>query len=292
MRCKLCSQKAIYTPLRFCKEHFLAYYEKRVRKYFESTHTRNVKVLIAVSGGKDSSALAAVLSSLGEEFGLELALFIIDLKIPNYSEKGVKIVKELSKEYDIPLIVEDLAEHPKIIPDFAGLGKKPCSQCGVVKRFLLNKMAVEHGYDFIATGHNLDDEFYFCMHNLLHRNVDQLRRQQKILPPKPKNKLAGRLKPLYYLTEKENRLYCLLKSIPHDADECPFSKGNPQVRFKEEFAAILRDQKKNVLKSVLKLQEAHEAVEGDEKDQLHDCPSCGYPTTSKNQCVFCTIMAQ
>jgi tRNA(Ile)-lysidine synthase TilS/MesJ len=198
MRCKLCKKRAIYLPLRFCKEHFLSFYKKRVQKYFESTHARNKKILIAVSGGKDSSALASVLSELKEELGLTLGLFIIDLKIPDYSDQGVKIAKQLSKQFEIPLIVEDLANYPKIIPDFTGKNKKPCSQCGVIKRFLLNKAAIEHDFEYIATGHNLDDEFFFCMHNLLSRNVDQLRRQQKILPPRPEHKLAGRLKPLFY----------------------------------------------------------------------------------------------
>jgi len=277
--------------LRFCKEHFLEYYEKKVRKYLESTHTRNVKILIGVSGGKDSSALTDVLMKIKEEYGLELGLFTINLRIPAYSKKGLAVVQELSKKYDIPLIVEDLERHPHQIPHFAETSDKPCSQCGVVKRYLLNKNAWEHGYDFLATGHNLDDEFFVAVHNLIHRNIDQLRRQKKLLPPKPKNKLAGRVKPLYYLTEKENRLYCLLKGIPHDADECPFSKDNPQIRFKTDHAWFSRDEKKSLLKSLNQLQEPQGDVkEADEAGQLHDCPRCGYPTTSKGVCVYCKLM--
>ncbi len=293
MRCKLCREKAVYGPLRFCKGHFLAYYEKKVRRYFESTGTRNVKVLVGVSGGKDSAALAHALAKVKDEFGLELGLFTIDLDIPDYSEKGLAAVKELSRNYGIPLVVEELAVHPHQIPDFSGPGRKPCGPCGTIKRYLLNKAAVEKGYDYVATGHNLDDEHYFVMHNLMHRNIDQLRRQQKKLPPKPELKLAGRIKPLYYLTEKENRLYCLLEGIPHDADECPFSKDNPQLRFKERFAALTREEKKNVLKSVAKLQEpAEETAVAEEAGSIHPCPGCGYPTTSSKECVYCALMGR
>ena len=297
MRCKLCRKPAVYGPLRFCKEHFLAYYEKRVRRYFESTGTRNVKVLVGVSGGKDSAALAHVLAKVKDDFGLELGLFTIDLNIPDYSEKGLVEVRRLAERlvaaHDIPLIVEDLREHPRIIPEFAESSRKPCGPCGTIKRYLLNKVAIERGYDYVATGHNLDDEHYFVMHNLMHRNVNQLRRQQKKLPPRPKLKLAGRIKPLYYLTEKENRLYCLLEDIPHDADECPFSKDNPQLRFKERFASLSREEKKNVLKSVAKLQEPSDGTAvADEAGAIHPCPACGYPTTSSKECVYCTLMGK
>lgn len=291
MRCKLCHQKAIYEPLRFCKGHFLAYYVKKVRHYLESTHTRDVSVLVGVSGGKDSGALVDALAELKEEFSLGVTLFTIDLAIPDYSEKGLTAVRALSERYGLPLIVEELRRHPRSIPDFAGPGRKPCAPCGTIKRFLLNKAAWEGGFDYVATGHNLDDEFFFAMHNLLHRSVDQLRRLRKRLPPRPEHRLAGRLKPLYYLTEKENRLYCLLKGIPHDADECPFSEGNPQLLFKERFASIGRDEKRNLLKSVERLQEpAEEVVSGEDAGQLHPCPRCGYATIGNAACVFCRLM--
>lgn len=292
MRCKFCDQPAVYVPLRFCKEHFLAYYEKKVHHYFESTRIRNVKVLIAVSGGKDSAGLADILVKIKEEWGLELGLFTINLGIPAYSEKGLASARALSERLRIPLIVEELRDHAHTIPDYAEPGAKPCGPCGTIKRYLLNKAAVEHGYEYLATGHNLDDEFYFAMHSLLHRNVQQLRRSAKILPPRPAQRLAGRLKPLYYLTEKENRLYCLLQGVPHDADECPFSMDNPQLAFKAGIGSQLsREEKKNLLKSVQELQEPALEVEvGGEAGQLHPCPACGYPTTSKDECAFCKLM--
>ncbi len=292
MRCKLCRKKAVYTPLRFCEDHFLAYYWKKVARYFESTHVRNARILVGVSGGKDSAALVDALVSVQEELGLELGLFSIDLAIQGYSEKGIAAVRALAERTGLPLVVTDLRELPRTIPDFAGPGKKPCGPCGTIKRFLLNKAAWEHGYAFVATGHNLDDEFYFAMHNMMHRNIGQLRRQRKALPPQPELQLAGRVKPLYYLTEKENRLYCLLRGVPHDADECPFSGDNPQVLFKERFASLSREEKKSVLKSVALLQQpVEEVVAGDAEGEIHPCPGCGYPTTSAKACVYCRLMA-
>ncbi|RME31389.1 adenine nucleotide alpha hydrolase family protein [Candidatus Woesearchaeota archaeon] len=288
MRCKLCRQKAVYAPLRFCKEHFLAYYEKKVRRYLESTHTRNTSILIGVSGGKDSSALAEVLAGLAEEYGLKLGLLCIDLRIPDYSDKGTAVARTIAKRTGLKLHIVDMRDWPRATPDFAN--KKPCGPCGTLKRYLLNKVAVEEGYAFVATGHNLDDEFSSALHNLFQRNVGQLRRSQKKLPPRPELKLAGRVKPLYYLTEKENRLFCLLRGIPHDADECPYSMDNPQLSFKKR-AVFGRDEKRNLLKSIEQLQRpAPDIPVGEEAGSLHACPSCGYATTSKDACVFCKLM--
>ncbi len=38
------------------------------------------------------------------------------------------------------------------------LRRAPCSGCGLNKRYLFNKIALERGYSVVATGHNLDDE--------------------------------------------------------------------------------------------------------------------------------------
>ena len=167
---------------------------------------------------------------------------------------------------------------------------KPCGPCGTIKRYLLNKAAVERGFDYVATGHNLDDEFFFGVHNLFGGDVRQLRRMDKRLPPRPEVRLAGRLKPLYYLTEKENRLYCVLRGLPHDADECPFSEGNPQLAFKERFASISREEKRNLLRSLRRLQLREEESESSGEAGVRPCPGCGFATASAGLCAFCRLV--
>ena len=48
------------------------------------------------------------------------------------------------------------------VPEAASLSSrgrgKPCSVCGLIKRYIMNRVAHDHGYDVIATGHNLDDD--------------------------------------------------------------------------------------------------------------------------------------
>lgn len=295
MRCRLCKYKAVYAELRFCKLHFLKYYEKKVRHYLDRAHVKGAKILIGVSGGKDSAATATIMAQLQEEYGFELHLFGINLQIPDYSDPGMEAAKKIATMLDLPLIIWDLNDYPKQIPEFSqtkdGRPAKPCSQCGVIKRYLLNKAANDLGFDWVATGHNLDDEHYFIMHSLEHGDLVQLIRSDKQLPPKEEFKLAGRLKPLYYLTEKENMIYCLLKGLPVHNEECPFSKGNPQLQFKERNAGLNRAYKHNMLKSIRKLKRLIPAEERpDNAPELQPCPQCGYATTRDDACVYCRIM--
>ncbi|MBR9703624.1 tRNA 2-thiocytidine biosynthesis protein TtcA [Candidatus Woesearchaeota archaeon] len=261
MRCRLCRKQAVYDELKFCPEHFLKFFEKKVCYYLDRAHIKGSKLLLGVSGGKDSAALAYILSKVKEDYELDISLFSINLQIPDYSEDGLSAVRELAEKTGLPLIVWDLKDYPKIITDFTTMkdrktGKevpaKPCSQCGTIKRYLLNKAAVEDGFDYVVTGHNLDDEHYFAMHSLEGGDLVQLLRGDKMLPPKPEQKMAGRLKPLFYLTEKESMIYCLLNDLPVDNKECPYSVGNPQLRFKLE-RPVSRQNKSNMLKVLRKM---------------------------------------
>lgn len=296
MRCKLCKKPAIYAELKFCPEHFLAFFEKKVRHYLDRAHIEGSKVLIGVSGGKDSAALAHIMAKVKDEYNLDISLFSINLQIPEYSDDGINAVQALAKKTGLPVIVWDLKDYPKTITEFTTMkdrntGKevpaKPCSQCGTIKRYLLNKAAIEGDFDYVATGHNLDDEHYFAMHSLEAGDIVQLLRGDKMLPPKPKQKMAGRLKPLFYLTEKENMIYCLLNDLPVDNKECPYSVGNPQLRFKIE-RPISRQNKSNLLTTLRKMKRM--IAEEEKSTEVNPCPACGYSTTRDDACVYCKLM--
>ena len=287
MNCSLCQKPAVYNPPRFCKEHFVRHYEKTVVDYFKASRVKDARVLVGVSGGKDSSALAWALGKVGLRFGLTFALFTIDLGILKYSKQSVAAAAALAQKMDVELIVE---RPPRTIPPFVE-GKVPCSACGTIKRYLLNKAALERGFDYVATGHNLDDEYYFAVHALEHAQTSMLVRNEKSLRPRPERRLAGRLKPLYYLTERENMTYCLVEGLPIHNEECPYSVGNPQLTFKLERPAP-RETKKNVVRTLARLKRAspEEIAGGDDGADVHPCPGCGYPTTRDDACGYCRIV--
>ena len=83
MKCKICGKEATvylnYPRMRLCKEHFIAYFERKIertiKKYKMVSPEENI--LIAFSGGKDSAAVAHVFKKLGYSItGLHINLGI------------------------------------------------------------------------------------------------------------------------------------------------------------------------------------------------------------------------
>src|SRR5207244_12883861 len=87
----------------------------------------------------------------------------------------------------------------------------PCSACGLSKRHLFNKAALDGGYDVVATGHNLDDEAAVLFGNVLRWSTEYLGRQRPVLPATAG--FARKVKPLIRLGERETAAYCVLRAI-------------------------------------------------------------------------------
>ena len=85
----------------------------------------------------------------------------------------------------------------------------PCSACGLSKRHLFDKAALEGGYDAVVTGHNLDDEAAVLFGNMLRWQTDYLGRQRPVLPAR--NGFPRKVKPLVRLAEREMAAYCVIR---------------------------------------------------------------------------------
>ncbi len=109
--------------------------------------------------------------------------------------------------------------------------RSTCSVCGLSKRYVFNRAALEHGYDVVATGHNLDDEAATLLGNTLRWQTDYIARQFPVLPSE--EGLLKKVKPLYRLSELETAAYTFLRGIDYVVEECPLVAGNTQLRYKE-----------------------------------------------------------
>jgi uncharacterized protein (TIGR00269 family) len=192
--------------------------------------TPRERILVAVSGGKDSLALWDVLLQMGYAVeGLH-----IDLGIGGYSTASRERCETFAQGRGLTLRTVGLKEEydggiPEIAEDSS---RSPCSACGTIKRHLFNRLTVEEGYDVIATGHNLDDEASRLFGNLLRWQVDYLANQVPALPAHHP-KLARKVKPLYRLAEREIAAYAVLRGIDYIVDECPMSAGAKQFLYKD-----------------------------------------------------------
>ncbi len=294
MRCRLCGKKAIYKELRFCEEHFTVYFNNKVKKVMNNPLFKDKKLLVALSGGKDSSSLLYSLVKLVEKgeigfsFGKIEAVFI-DLGISGFSEENLVLCRQLCKELDVNLNVVKIAKEYGIsVDEISKSSKKVCSDCGVLKRYLLNKFAFDNGFDFVLTGHNIDDELFFALHNLINGNLDYFVRSGKITPSNSKKRLVGRIKPLYYLSEKETAIFCLINKLPFSKEKCPYSKNNAQIEMKKRIPVLL-DRKSKKISFLKNLNKLKKHFPNEEQYEVEECEKCGFPTTTK-LCKFCRIV--
>jgi len=292
--CKKCGKKADVVIKRMhislCREHYV----DRIRGIVSDTIKKfemimpNDRVLVAVSGGKDSLALWEILSTLGYHTD---ALFI-DLGIEDYSEFCKRECYNFGKEIGGKLIIFDLKkEFGKSLMDVVAKSpRKACSVCGIIKRYIMNFVAVKKGYDALATGHTLDDEVAFLASNILRWDIVQISRQKPVLESWHPM-LAKKVKPLCMLSDLEMMNYALALGIRVCEEKCPLSTN----AFSPFMKKILNDienrapgTKKNFYREFLKNRSIFERTVIDDI-KIMECENCGMPTVGK-YCSFCKIM--
>ncbi len=303
MKCRKCGGKAAINmrqhKLALCREHFLDWIPEQTERFIKKYRmfTREEKILVAVSGGKDSLALWDILWRLGYQAdGLYIALGI-DGGIA-YSAESQRLTEAFAAERGLKLHVVDMArDYGHTIPQLAEVTRrgqdKPCSVCGLVKRHEMNRIARDLGYDVLATGHNLDDEAAVLFGNTLRWAGEYLVRQGPVLPASPG--LARKVKPLCRFYEREMAAYALMRGITYIYEECPFAAGATSIYYKELLNRLENDRPGAKLSFYLAfLQAKKEGLFASRSEEvvplLNTCPTCGQPTSAPGQCSFCRMM--
>ena len=305
MRCKVCREHAAVDIRRhnaaFCGEHFVEHISNQVARTIKEFKMfgPDDRLLVAVSGGKDSLALWDLLLDLG----YDATGFYLDLGIGGYSTRSKAATVAFADRRGGKLIVRSLAdEHGYTVPELAMLTDRvPCSGCGLNKRYEFNRAALEEGFDVLVTGHNLDDEVATLFGNVLHWNVDMLGRQAPVLEERvfetsglAATALVRKVKPLVRIAERESAAYALLKGIDYVVEECPMVAGNTQHRYKEAITLIEESSpgtKQQMYFGFLKRAAARFA-DASEEAEVVPCSNCGAPTVRWDQgtevvCSFC-----
>lgn len=294
--CKLCKTKNAviehpYQKIKVCEDCYNLIFEKRVKKtimQYKMFHPRE-KIGVFLSGGKDSSALLYVLKKLFPE--TQIIGIYINLGIRYYSEEAEAVVREFTKNLEIPLFVYNLPEKEGYRIDdfiFTHFKDKICSVCGTIKRYLFSKIAKELTLNVIATGHHLDDTISTMLNLFFQGDFDSIIKLTPVLPPlHPKQ--ARKVKPLYYNSEKEIFYYTVINKIPVESCTCPHGEITPSKRQKnllEELEKENRQIKYQLLSVFLKkfipLIKSHpQYVNLYNSELLKTCKNCGEITTSE-----------
>ncbi|HSK90777.1 MAG TPA: ATP-binding protein [Euzebyales bacterium] len=283
-RCHACDRTSVIEVRRhrsaYCAEHFVDHVRSQVRDALDRHHMLSYadRVLVAVSGGKDSLALWDVLLDMGYRAdGMYLGL-----GIDGYSDRSGDMVASFARRRGARLHTVDLAsEFGYDIPAATRLrGRSSCGVCGLSKRYAFNRVARQHGYDVMATGHNLDDEAATLLGNVLRWQTPYLARQSPCLPAS--GGMVRKIKPLYRLGEREMAAYCVVKGVDYVVEECPMVAGNTVLRYKDALNELERHSpgtKAAFLFGFLdRARDAHFPAAGSDAAEVVACTRCGQPT--------------
>lgn len=295
VKCTVCRGAAVIDLRRhnanFCIEHFTKFCSDQVQRAIDEfdMFSSDQRILVAVSGGKDSLALWDILLRLG----CDVTGLYVGLGIGDYSDDSAQHARRFASARSARLIEVDLVdEYGYDIPTGSRAARRsPCSACGLSKRHVFDRSAVEGGFDVVATGHNLDDEAAVLFGNVLHWHTEYLGRQAPVLPAR--NGFPRKVKPLVRLGEREMAAYCVVNGIDYIVDECPMALGNKHLHYKEALNTL--DAKSPGAKAdfyfgfLRRAAGRFEAEAESGRAALGHCERCGQPSPAE-VCAFCRLV--
>ncbi len=307
VKCSVCGREAIYISRgdgrAYCRRHFLRYFDRKVKRVIRryGMFSKEEQIVVAVSGGKDSLSLLHYLHNLAKKVPKwEVRALLIDEGISGYREVTIKDFERVTSELGVEAsIVRFKDEFGYTLDEIIRMGKErglpylPCTYCGVLRRYLLNKAARELGGTVLATAHNLDDVIQTFLMNVIRNSWDKVVRLGPVSGVKTHPKFVRRVKPFYEVLEKETTLYAILNGIyPREFVECPYARTNIRwyVRhYLNELEEVNPGIKYSILNSLMTsidiLKKSGIGGEG----EVSTCLVCGEPSAHP-VCRACTLL--
>ncbi|MDY9924405.1 TIGR00269 family protein [Methanobacterium sp.] len=270
-----------------CQECFIKSIQEKVLKDIRKQNLveKGDKVLVALSGGKDSVMLLDILNNLRKRRIIDLVAVTIDEGIYDYREDGVNIAAENAELLGVKhriVSFKDYLGHTldEIMADTGD--RNACTYCGVFRRWILNQVAREEGASRIATGHNLDDEAQSILMNYLEGNIQNLTR----IGVRSESSYEGftvKIKPLREIPEKETALYVVARDLPVHLAGCPYAGDSFRAKVRDFLKEISLDHP-TIMYSTLRGFDKIKPVlkrEFSKKSSMGICEDCGEPSASR-----------
>ncbi len=284
MKCIKCQKNLIVSILYpLCRGHFNEYIYGKVSKILNRYIDRKSKILLALSGGKDSTALFFILKKLNYNFTPVYLEFDI-------SKDNVIFIEKLKKKYKMDIIIlydRDYGISVKKTIERKSLSN-PCTICSTARRYILNDYAIKNNYDVIATGHNMSDILNQALNNIKNNFWLGFKNTTPYLPHKKEEKIVSRIKPFYLITDREIKLFNKINKIPYFKGKCRYFKG---FLFKKHIEKIEKENYQvleNMSNSLMNFSTMMEVLKKNLNIPQRTCTICDYPTTD-TICSFCKL---
>jgi uncharacterized protein (TIGR00269 family) len=292
MLCSKCHRQAVlyqrYSGLHLCKAHFIADFEAKAKRAIR-THrwmVPNDRIAVALSGGKDSSALLYFMKKLvGERRDITLSAITIDEGIGGYRDN--RVAARIAESIGTDLIIASFEEMFGLTIDGVIRAKGDrlsCSYCGVLRRQCLNRAAKDHGITKLALGFNLDDEAQSVLMNVLRGDAARL-----LSPADPVEGLVPRIRPFLTIPEREIALYAYLHGEGFEIGRCPYSHN----ALRADVRSILNDydwRHPSTKYALVNLGERLASCGGLPDATASCCPTCGEPCIG--ECRSCRMLQE
>lgn len=229
LACTLCGEPAVIhqrsVGRSLCGTHLIADLEQRVSETIVSQQqvVPGDCVAVALSGGKDSTALLLLLHRLfGSHRDIQLVAVTVDEGISGYREATVRSAQCLVHRLGVEHITVSFGELFGDSLDTLLKGREPqaCSICGILRKKALVMGAERAGATKLATGHNLDDEAQSVLMNVLRGDLMRLVRNSGA---DSGGRFIPRVKPLMFVQEKEIAAYLMVQGVWEELPECPYA---------------------------------------------------------------------
>ncbi len=184
---------------------------------------KNDKVLLAVSGGKDSLSLFHIFRHflVSAPIYFEFGVVTIDPKIDGFEPQALEY---FFRKFDTPYFFETFSIMKQAEKSMKG--NSYCSFCARIKRGLMYQVARREGYNVLALGHHLDDLAESLMMSMCHNGKIQTMKAHYINDAKD----LRIIRPLTYVRERQLADFAKITHLPVIKDSCPACYQIPTER--------------------------------------------------------------